>query len=260
MEKSKFLIIIVAVLLIFSLNIFQGQVRGLFYYFSSPVQKAFWAAGGNLSDFFKGVFKKSDLLEENKDLRLVNQELLTKLAESEDLEKENTVLREALEIGLADDFELVFATVIGRDTFQDSILIDKGLANGLKEDMSVIIADQKQKVLLGKIDSVDKNFAKVILISHKDSSFDVEVLGKEAEGLIKGGGGQKMNLDFLPRDKVIERGDVVISSALGGVYPKGLLVGLIAEAQRDDVKSFQQAEVSPFFRLREVRNVFVILK
>jgi len=260
MKKRKIIFVIVGVSLVFSLNLFQAQVRDVFHSLFAPVQKTFWATGGNVSDLFKGIFKKDYLVEENKKLRSVNQELLTKLAELEELKKENVFLREALEINLAEDFQLAFATITGKDFFQDSISIDKGSSDGLEEGMSVIIAEQKQKILLGKISQVNKNFAKVTLISDKTSSFDVEILGKEAEGLILGEGSQKMRLDFLPRDKIIEEGDVVVSRALGDVYPKGLLVGVVTEAQKDDLKSFQQAEVSPFFNLRELRNVFIILR
>jgi rod shape-determining protein MreC len=259
-KRKKLLIIALGVLLIFSLNLFQKQVRGFFYYFSAPIQKTLWVTGSNLSDFFEGIFRKDYFIEENRKLSLANQALLTKLAALKELEKENIVLREALQIKLAEDFELVFAAVTGKDATQDSILIDKGSADGLAEGMSVIITGQKQRILLGKISQVHKNFAKVTLIFNKSSFFDAEVLGRDAEGLIKGEGDQKMCLDFLPRDKVIEEGDAVISSALGGIYPRGLLVGLITEVQKDDVKPFQRAEVSPLFKLRELRNVFVILE
>ena len=260
MQKGKFLIIIAAVLLVFSLNLFQGQVRGFFHSFSQPIQKTFWVAGGNLSDFFKGIFKKSDLIEENRELRLENEKLLTKLVRLEELEKENTFLKDALDIELAEEFELVFAAVTGKDFLGDVISIDKGSADGLAEGMSVIITGQKQRILLGKLSQVYEKSAKVELISHKESSFDAEVLGREADGLIKGGGSQTMQLDLLPREKIIEEGDVVFSSALGGVYPRGFLVGSVVKVEKDDVKAFQQAEVLPFFNLRELRNVFVIIK
>jgi len=257
MPKRKLIIFAVLILLIFSLNIFQQQVRGFFYSFSHPIQKKLWGAGDNIADFFLGIFKKDALLIENRELRTENQKLLLELSELETLKEENAELRKALDIGLPEDFQLALARVIARDVSQDLILIDRGSADGLREDMAIIT---EEKVLLGRIIEVNENSAKVSLISHQDSSFDVEVLGKDAEGLIVGQGGQNIQLDFVARDKVIEEDDVVISSSLGGLYPRGLLVGLIKEVQKDDVEPFQQAEVTPFFRLRQLKSVFIILK
>ena len=245
------------VLLVFSLNLFQNQVRDLFYYFSAPIQRVLWTAGSNMSDFLTGVFKKSDLLTENKELRLDNQKIYIERIELKKLKEENKMLREALEIGLADDFKLADAVVTAKDAVSDAILIDKGFADGVEEDMVVIT---EQKVLLGKIGEVYKNFARVVLISGKESSFDAEILDKKIEGLVRGQGDQKIYLDRIPPESPIEEGDVVISSAFGGIYPRGLLVGRIGEVQKDDLKTFQQAEVVLFFNLRELRNVFIILK
>ena len=257
MQKRKILIIAIGILLVFALNLFQGQVRGFFYSFSAPIQKTLWATGSNISDFFQGIFRKDVLITENKDFRLRNQELLAELGDLEKLKEENKALRKALGIGLADEFKLVFAAAIGKDAARDAILVDKGLADGLAEGMNVIT---EQRVLLGKVSEVYKNFARVILISDKESSFDAEILEKEIEGLIRGRGGQKIYLDLVPIDKAIEEGDVVVSSALGGIYPGGLLVGSITEVRKEDVKTFQQAEVAPFFKLKELRSVFIILE
>jgi len=255
MQKRTFLIIAIGVLLVFSLNFFQSQVRGFFYSFSAPIQRNLWAVGGSISDFFGGIFRKNDLITENRDLRLQNQELLKKLADSETLREENRALRGALEIGLTDDFQLAFAAVVGKDITRDLILIDKGSAAGLEEGMSVIT---EQKVLVGKISEVNKNFAKITLVSEKDNSFDVNILGRDVSALLRGRGGQKAYLDRIPGDKTVEKGDVAVSG--GGMYPGDLLVGSIVEVQKDDVRPFQEAEISLFFNLRDLRNVFIILK
>jgi len=257
MQKRQLLLIVILVLLVFSLNLFQIQVRDFFYSLSNSIQEAFWLTGSNISDFFGGIFRKDDLVIEIKTLRLENQRLLAELAELKTLKEENKTLREALEIGLVEDFQLAFAKVTGRDATQDSILIDKGSIDGLSEGLSVIT---EQRVLLGKIDEVYKNFARVTLISNKKSVFDAEILERNIEGLVRGQGNQRIYLDLIPRDKTLKEGDLVVSSSLGGVYPKGLLVGLIREVRQDDVNPFQQAEISSFFKLRELRNVFIILK
>ena len=256
-KKNKILIIIViGILIVLSLNFFQKTVKGFFYAISSPIQKSLWQTGNNVSGFFEGFFKAKDLKKENEELKLSMQQLLAENASLKELAKENQVLREALEIGLKKDFRLSFTDIIGKDIGQDSILINQGSKNGLSEGMPVVT---EQKVLLGKITEVYEDFSRVSLISNQESSFDAEIPDRDAFGVIKGRGGQLLDLDLVSQDKEVKEGDLVVSASLGGIYPKGLLVGLIQAIKRSDVNPFYQIAVSPFFDLKEIDSVLIIL-
>ncbi|GAG21194.1 unnamed protein product, partial [marine sediment metagenome] len=237
-KKRKILIIIIGILVILSLNFYQKEVKGFFYLISSPVQKSLWGAGDRISDFFEAIAEIKELKKENEALKLKVQELLSENSSLKELRKENQTLREALEIGLRDEFKLVLAEVIGKDIDQDSILINKGSKDGLSKDLPVIT---QQRVLLGRIIEVYENFSRVLLISNKESSFDGEIPEKEISGVVKGRGSLKMYLDLISKDKEVKEEDLVVSSALGGIFPNGLLVGLIKEVKKSDLKPFQQA-------------------
>lgn len=255
-RRNKILILIIGILFILSLNFFQKEVRGFFYSISYPIQETFWNARDRVSDFFEGLLGGENLKKENEALKLENQKLLAENVALKRTEEENETLRRALGVGLADDFELAFAQLVGKDVSQDSILIDKGLEDGLSKDMAVIT---EEKLLVGKITAVYKDFSRVMLISNKESSFDAKISEKDIEGLVRGKGGSEIYLDLIPRDKEIKKGDLIVSSSLGGVYPQGLLVGVVKEIKKSDVQSFQQAEISPFLDLQELKNVFVII-
>ena len=62
------------------------------------------------------------------------------------------------------------------------------------------------------------------------------------------------------REENLSQGDIVVTSALGGIFPKGLLVGRIKQIKRSDVEPFQQAEIEPFFDISQTNNLFVILE
>ena len=255
-RKKKILIVIIGLLIILSLNFFQKEVKGFFYSFSAPIQKSLWGAGDRVSDFFESIFRAKNLKKEAEELKLKNQELLAENVSLQNLKKENQILREALEIGLEKDFKLELAEVIGKDIGQDSLLINKGLKNGISEGMPVIT---QQKAILGKITEIYENFSRVRLISNKESSFDAEIIERDILGVVRGKGGLKIYLDLIPRQKELKEGDLVTSASLGGIFPQGLLIGLIKKVKQRDVSSYQQAEISPFFNVEEIENVFIIL-
>ncbi len=254
--KNKALFFIVGILVIISLNFFQTEVKSFFYSISQPIQQWLWQAGQRTSDFFGTIPMLKEMEREREALELKNRELMAELVALKEAREENIVLREALEVGLAEDFRLQIAEVIGKDLNQDTLIINIGSQDGIEEGMPVITS---QKVVLGRISQVFGNYSKVMLISNKGSSFDAEVPGASVTGVVKGKGSGQAYIDLLPKEEEIAVGELIISSSLGGVFPSGLLVGLIEEVRQGDVDPFQQAEISIFFDLSKLERVFIIL-
>jgi len=250
-------------LVVLNLPPLSSKVKNFFYLISSPIQKILWKTGDRASDFFETIANIKNLKKENEELKLKTQELLVKNIEILELEKENKFLREALEIGLEKEFELIFAEVTGKDVSQDSILINKGSKNGILNNLPVIA---QQKVLVGRVEEIYENFSRVILISDKESVFNVEIFRVDDEnfvdnisGVVKGKGNFQLILDLIPKEKEIKEGDTIITSSLGGVFPKGLLVGQVQKIKKSDIEPFQQAEVKPAFDIKELEKVFIII-
>ncbi|MFH1575800.1 MAG: rod shape-determining protein MreC [Candidatus Nealsonbacteria bacterium] len=256
-RRGKILVLfIVGIILVLSLNFFQKTVKGFFYTVSAPIQTVFWKVGDNVSNFFEAVGNLNNLQAENDKLRKTIRELLAEKAFLAEFKKENEILREALQVDLQKDFQLAFVEVIGKDIGQESILINQGAGDGLSVGMPVLT---EQKILFGKITEVFESFARVTLISNKESSFDAKVSGTNVTGVAKGRGNSKIEFDLIPQDKVLETDDLVVSSPLGGIYPEGLLVGIVKKVSRNDVSPFYQAEILPLFDIYETSAVFIIL-
>jgi rod shape-determining protein MreC len=249
---SIFLIILFLILNLAGLT---KDVKNFFYLISEPIQKTLWQTGKRTSDFLTGIFRAESLKKEVENLSFRNQELLSQIVTLKELKKENETLREALGIGLEKEFQLKLSQVISKDISQDSILINKGLKDGLKKDFPVITS---QKVLLGRIDEVYQNFSKVKLISNKESSFDIKIFEKEIYGVAKGKGSLRLYLDFIPKDQEISQGELIVTTTLGGIFPPGLLVGVIKEIKKSDIEPFQKAEILPSFDLKKLNNLFII--
>ncbi len=154
-------------------------------------------------------------------------------------------------IGLQKEFKLALAQVIGKDISQDSILINKGVQDGLLKNMPIIT---EQNVLVGRVSEVYDRFSKVMLISHKDSSLDAGL------GIVRGQGNFNLLFDLIPREQEIFQEDIVVTNGLDNDFPKGLLVGQIKEVKKSDLEPFQQAEIEPAFNISRLEKVFIILE
>jgi len=253
--KKISIILIVFLLIVFSF-FFREGLRNSFYVVSYPVQSFFWNAGRGAANFNEVLFNYQEIVEEKKDLELKNWRLLNRVNSLEELKKENEILRKALEVDLKKDFNLEMVSLFGKDFSQDIVLINKGKTDNIKEGLPLI---NEYGVLYGKVEKVYDNFSQVFLISNFDYSFDVKIQDKEIFAIAKGKGSLEVFLDLVPPEKNIERGDVLITSALGDHFPKGLLVGEVKEVIKEDIKPFQKSEINAFFDVKTTDNLFVLL-
>jgi rod shape-determining protein MreC len=257
MKLKIFLIFVLAILVFVAINLTGASlhIKNFFFNLSSSSQKILWNAGDGVSDFLAGFFQRGYLQEKMSELESENRRLLGEVVALEESEKENTLLREALGVGLEKEFELDLCQIINKDISQDSLLVDKGSEDGISEGLPVITS---QKVLLGRIGEVYGDFSEVVLITNKESVFDAVVSGKDIYGVAKGKGNMGIFLDLVPKEGEITEGDLVTSAALGGIFPKDLLVGRVKEVEKTDVKTFQTAELNPSFNLGSFEEVFII--
>jgi len=256
-KKKKFLIsILILLALIICSNIFRKELKNSVYIVSSPLQRLLWQSGDRISGFFKMFIKIKKEREEVEKFKEKNKKLTVQIAGLKELREENKKLRKAIGIGLPKRFNLSFAQIIGKNISQDSILVNKGSKNGILKNMPVITS---QKIVLGKISRVYKNFAEVMLISNKKMSFDVRIQdSSDISGMAKGKGNSKISIDLVPREKKISKGDIVITDNLGEIFPKGLLVGKVEKVEKNDVNAFQKIEVKPISNIKEIDDIFII--
>ena len=256
-SRLKIGIIVLIIISFFLLNLpsFSQRIRNFFYSISEPIQKWLWQKGGGVSDFFDWLFKAKGVWQENENLKLENKELIAKIIGLEQLRGENEVLRTALDLGLEEEFELIISEVIGKEIAEDYLIIDKGSKDGIAFGFPVI---SERKSLVGKVVQVYETTSKIQLLTSENSSFDAKIFEKEVYGLVKGRGNFNLSLEFIPREEEINVRDKVITTSLGGNFPKGLLVGEIKEVKKSDIASFQEALLEPGFNSKELDYLFLI--
>lgn len=242
------------------LNIFKNPIKNSFYILSSPVDKVFWRAGSSTSVFFTSLINARSIGEENENLKSENQDLLIKIAALQEAERQRGAVNEMIANDPQNEFKFILAEVSGLNSSQDIASINKGSADGIFEDMPVI---SRQKVLFGRVSKVFKNFSEVELISNKNNVLNVKIqnsdpLAAPIYGVVRGSGNLGIYLDMVPVDSKINKDDVLVTSALEGIFPKDLLVGKINETGKNDLKPFQTIKIEPFFNVQGADNLFVI--
>lgn len=258
-KKNKLLIWILPLLIVFFLlNIFQKEIRGGIYYFSAPIQKVFWEAGKNSSDFLAGIKEFGCLKNKINNLELQNYGLIIEIAKLKELEKENEILRRGIEVEIHKNYDLIFGKIIGKDISQEYILINKGSKDGVLKELSVIT---EEKILIGKIIEVYDKYSKVALLSAKNFSFDVIIKqeNKEITAVAQGQGNSKIKLDFIPQETEIFENDLIFTSYLGGIFPENLLVGKITSFKKNDTDPFQTVEAKLVLEPQDIKNIFIVL-
>lgn len=235
-----------------------ARIKNSFYLISSPLQEKLWKAGESTSDFLTGIFQAKNLKKEADELFLINKSLIAEIAELKESEAENSILRETLNIEPDKEMQFVLSRIISKDIANEIILINKGKKDGVAKGSFVITLPQKS--LLGRITEIYDNFSEVTLITNKNSLFEAKILDKDIYGAAKGKGSSDLYFELVPKEKELSVSDVVVTAALGGDFPAGILVGSIREVYKSDIEPFQTAEVIPAFDIKKLDYLFVIME
>lgn len=178
-----------------------------------------------------------------------------------ELKTENEKLRRMLDLKQKTyDFDLEAAEVIGRDpgNWSNILIIDKGTNRGVYKNMAVISEDG----LVGYTVDVGKNWAKVLIITDNRSSISAMIQRTRDNGIVKGSVAPAppgyIKMVYLPVDASIVKGDVVISSGLGGIVPKGIVIGEVVEVKKESDNLMKYAIVKPAVDFNKLEYVFVI--
>ncbi|MDD4662095.1 MAG: rod shape-determining protein MreC [Candidatus Pacebacteria bacterium] len=178
-----------------------------------------------------------------------------KLAELDSLKEENKLLREIVGISLDDDYIFEIASITQKNVLEDVITVNKGTKDGIKENMVVLTSE---KALVGKVVKTYPDYSEVLLISSKKSVIDVKIISEGDYAIISGSDNQKILLDNLEKKSLVKEGDICVTSALGGHYEEGLLVGKIKSIVNLASEVYKTGEVKPFFNLADLDKVLII--
>lgn len=197
-------------------------------------------------------------------VREQNAQLKTRVS---DLEEELLQYREALvtsghlqriaEMRKDHELPMLPSEVVGFDSgpvFR-SVLLDRGGQDGVDSGQPVITDDG----VVGLVTATSGNSARAMLVLDSQSAIDAFVQRSRVRGIVRGRGTGSLEFDFAARGADVEVGDLVLTSGLGGVYPKGLRLGTIEEAREAEGRLFRKAVLRPAVDFGRLEQVFVML-
>lgn len=259
--------LIIAILIIFSftlksnrkLNPVESFFKDSLLYVEKVVTYPFNFVVNRVNDYnkLKDVKKENDTLKSSID-RITSIE-----SENMELRREIDKLKEELDIDYTlTDYEYLNGTVISRNVgyWYNTITIDKGTYNGVEKDMVVI----NGKGLIGKVIRTTTFTSDVRLLTTSDTNNKISVMISNGTyslyGLINGYDYNEnlLEVEGISNTKDVNVGDYVYTSGLGGIFPSGILIGMVSEITTDSYDLAKIIKVTPSVDFTDINYVSIL--
>jgi rod shape-determining protein MreC len=227
----------------------------------APVQKVI----SKTSNFFKNGFRKLATMSGNADKidELVEEIFLLK---NKIIKQQNVINVFKRKLEIVSEFEKsnisnekpIIANIIGYDAsnYRKSIIIDVGRKQGVSVDDVVVFGN----ALVGRISAVGRSSCRVLLITDPESNVPSRFIESRTQGIVQGAVDGTCIMKYVPRQTEIYKTDEVISSGIGGIFPKSLYIGSVVEVKQKNANLFKSIKIQPRIDISRVEHVLVIKK
>jgi rod shape-determining protein MreC len=226
--------------------------------FVAPFQEIVTRSVRFTRSIWENYFFLVSVAHENETLKKSLNQFVEKDNEWHEIGLANSRLRNLLNFQKAPTHRVVAAEVIGKDPsgWFKTVIIDKGRSDGLQKGLPVVLPTG----IVGQVIEVSGHYAKVMIITDRNSAVDALVQRSRARGIIKGASADQSQFEFVLRKHDVQIGDTVIASGLDGVYPKGLRIGRVSDLSERSSDIFYEITVTPFVDFEKLEEVLVILR
>ena len=222
----------------------------------AEVQRAAGAVISGARDGWQGYFALQDVRHENERLRQQVGQLQIKLQEERALAQQSRGLQNLLELRQRTDLSTTGAAVIAGGASPDfrTVTIDKGTTEGLRPDQAVISPGG----VVGRIIMPSARASKVQLLIDRNAAAGALVERSRAQGVVLGTGGDRLRMEYVSGAADVKVGDVVVTSGIDGIYPKGFVIGQIESIERG-AGMFSAIMIKPAVDFTSVEDVLIVL-
>lgn len=164
------------------------------------------------------------------ELERENRELTARVAELSEAQETAERLEKLVGLKSTYNLESTAARIIGStgDAWTDAVIIDKGSSSGFEVGMPVCSSGG----VIGQIVEVSATTSTVRLITDEQSGISAMVQGSRAQGMLQGQPDGTLRLEYVVSDAEVSTGDIIITSGIGGAFPKGLPLGTVSSIER----------------------------
>lgn len=259
----RVLIVGLAALLLLSLQVtgYLQPLKGGVTQLTSPAQLASNSFSETIADTVDFVLEFGQIQQQLQTLEEENARLKTEVADKIELERENQELKQILGFARArPGLELrgaqVLARVIGQESsnFLRYITIDLGSRQGIQVGMPALTPQG----LVGRVSEVRESTSDVLLIQNISSYVPVYLQTSLLNGVINATPSGELIMDYIPQGTGFSRNELVLTSGLGGTFPKGIPVGIVTEQSSSDNQVLQKASIAPLVNVDRLELVAIV--
>jgi rod shape-determining protein MreC len=249
--KKLFIFALLILLPVFSLSLLKpGDRLWIFRPLSNVtgfVQSLFVSFSQTIQDTTGRYLYLVEINKEIMNLKDENAKLKAEVMRFSEVEKENARLNDILQFTQSADMKLVPAQVIGIDIFAEraSIRINRGTKDGVQKGQAVIT----KQAAVGYILEAGETSSLILVLTDRYAVIDAIIQNSRARGIVEGSGPDSCILKYLQRSDEVQVGDVIVTSGLDNIFPKGLPVARVKNVSR------RKSEISPFVELTPIVDI-----
>ena len=266
-QKKSFKILCIVVGILFLISLFTLFTGGFVFpnllgAISTPMQKVSTMVANNAQATATNLTRSyEDLLAENQALKEEINSLNSQLVDYYQMKQENEQLRNFLELKSENkDYQLVAGSVVGRDPNDVfySFRVDQGSLAGVSVNDPVIT----EAGLVGWVSSVSSMYCNVTTILSADTNISAVDKASRDSGIVtsdlKLADKGLIRLGLLEADNQVKAGDIIVTSGIGGIFPKNLPIGKAVEVKNNTTDVSLYATIEPFVNVKTVKDVLII--
>lgn len=265
-SRNRIILIVIVLICVTAVTLYvresdQGplhKIQNFFLDLVQPVTSAFAKVFRPIKDGVVNLFHLPSLSKEKRDLQRDVANLRRESIESKELQTEVEELKKLLHwTEQRPEYETVGAQIVGQspNNWQRLMIVNKGSSSGVKKYMSVVTDEG----LVGRIISVGSRSAVVQLVTDSRSGIGARDLRTRESGIVEGRNEEIIRFTPMNEDAVMEVGDTMATSGLGGTCPPGIAIGNVISVKKRAKGLPRLVEVKPFVKFSRIDNVLIIV-
>ena len=222
----------------------------------SEVQRAANAVTSGVRTSWQNYFALQQVREENDRLKRQVSDLEVRLQQERSLAQQSQSLQKLLSLKTSTQLSTTAATVIAGGASPEfrTLTIDKGTHDGLHADMAVIAPAG----IVGRVIQPIARASKVQLLIDRSAAAGALIERTRAQGVVVGTGAEELRMDYVSGSADVKNGDIVVTSGIDGIYPKGFVIGQIQSVRRG-AGEYSSIVIRPAVDFSSLEAVLIVL-